>query len=169
MPALQQAPHDKTPHTVFVSYSHKDIKLVDELLDGLNTRCRIAYGHDIKFWRDTTDMSPGDLWHTKITNALEACDLGLLLTSPNFFASDYIREYELTQFVNPTGHHKAAIPVLLRPMNLKLLDTGGLSAQQFYHYQNKSFYELRGRREHFINGLFEAMLQIITRNNREQG
>ncbi len=169
MTSLQPKPNDKISLNIFVSYSHKDNKIVDDLLNRFTAFCCAAAGYHIDLWRDTAIL-PGEYWHHRITDAINICDFGLLLASPHFFASDYIRTHELSEFVAPSGQpliqHKAAIPVFLRPMKLGLLDTRGLSAQQFYRYQDKSFYEASGaQRDLFVSELFEAMLQAAAKRN----
>lgn len=119
-----------TQLNTFISYSRKDLNLVDALLGRFEAHCRAAGDYHIKLWRDTAIL-PGEYWYDSITGALKACDFGLLFTSPYFFASEFIRAHELPYLVSPAGQplirHKTAIPVWLRPMKLELLNTGGFA------------------------------------------
>src|SRR5215203_3474844 len=81
------------PVRVFCSYSHKDKRYLNKLrtsLDVLSNQGLIEEWHDRK-------IVPGDEWDEDIDKHLETADIILLLVSPDFLSSEYIRKKELEQ------------------------------------------------------------------------
>jgi len=77
---------------IFISYSHKDKKWLDTIMTFLKPYTR---GEKVSVWSDEQIM-PGARWDTEIKKQLETCRVVLLLVTPNFLASDYIVENELS-------------------------------------------------------------------------
>ena len=104
------------PLGVFISYSHKDENLKEELEVHLSTLKRQG---KIKPWQDRS-IEAGTEWDTTIKAELEAAQIILLLITPRFMASDYINDIELTRAME---RHKAGtarvIPIILKPVDLK--------------------------------------------------
>ncbi len=75
----------------FISYSHEDFELFEEFLVHAK-----AVEHDLEmnFWSDKRIL-PGHHWTAAIENAIDAADVFILLTSPDFIASDYIYGKEI--------------------------------------------------------------------------
>ena len=97
--------------SVFVSYSHVDQKVKDELLKHLKPLDR---GHLIETWHDGR-ISPGEEWDDVIASQLEKADIILLLVSIDFINSDYCNDVELERALDRHGEGKArVIPVILR-------------------------------------------------------
>ncbi len=86
-----------TTKKCFISYASNDKTIANNLVQRLSLHLKAAKS-DYKVWQDN-QILPGENWHDEIIKALNQCDFGLLLTSPAFFASDYIKEHELSQFV----------------------------------------------------------------------
>jgi hypothetical protein len=76
---------------VFISYSHKDQRWLDELLPFLKPYTR---NEKISVWSDK-NIAPGSDWAEEIKNSIDTCRVAILLVTPNFIASDYITEKEL--------------------------------------------------------------------------
>jgi pimeloyl-ACP methyl ester carboxylesterase len=76
---------------VFVSYSHKDHKLLEELEIALSPDIRAGA---IDVW-DDTKIKAGKDWKSEIQNTLAEAGVGLLLVSQDFLASDFIASDEL--------------------------------------------------------------------------
>ncbi len=87
----------KLKNGIFISYSHKDKKWVDQLMIHLKPLIRNEQIH-LRVWNDT-QIQPGTRWRDEITNAIDKSRIALLLVSPNFLASDYIMENELPRIL----------------------------------------------------------------------
>lgn len=98
--------------TLFFSYSHKDEALRDQLQTQLSMLKRQGV---IETWHDRR-ITAGDNLDHAISAHVENDDVILLLVSPDFLASDYCYEVEMTRAME---RHQAGqaivIPVILRP------------------------------------------------------
>ena len=155
--------HNRPAKQLFISYAHHDRRLADDFLERLSHHLKAARGYDYRLWRDTMIL-PGENWAEEIRQALETCDFGLLLTSPAFFASDFIRNEELIRFVPASLEKglppKRAIPVGLVRYRFDLIDTRGLSDQQVYRHQGRFYEECAGPgRSRFVAELFDQLVQ----------
>lgn len=72
-------------HKVFISYSHCDEPLCEELVKHL---AALRRENKIDVWYQR-QISGGEDWRGQIDKRLEAADLILLLVSASFIASDY--------------------------------------------------------------------------------
>lgn len=76
---------------VFISYSHRDKKLTEELLTHLKPYIRSG---SVTAWSDK-QIAAGSNWFAEIQEALGKTKVALLLVSPHFLASDFIHDHEL--------------------------------------------------------------------------
>lgn len=153
----------RTAANFFVSYAHDDDPLADDLVTRLRAQMKPSAAYDHTLWRDTVILA-GELWRRQIEEALDACDLGLLLVSPRFLGSAFIGANELPRFVGSDA--KPVIPVMLRPVSFARHDLKGLEDHQIYRLdRRKAYSECTGsrERERFIEELF---LQIENRLDR---
>lgn len=115
---------------VFLSYSHKDRMLRDELAIHLSNLRRQGIISD---WYDG-DIAPGTDWHEQIQTHLNHAQVILLLISADFMASELCYSIEMQQAIARHQTNKArVIPIILRPTDwegapfshLKALPTDG--------------------------------------------
>ena len=76
---------------IFVSYSHADAEWLKRLQVHLKPLERAG---SIEWW-DDTKILPGMVWRDEIEKALAAAQIGVLLVSADFVASDFIAKNEL--------------------------------------------------------------------------
>ena len=103
------------PLDIFISYSHRDEDLKEELEVHLSTLKRQG---KINPWQDRV-LEAGTEWDPQIKAALELAHIILLLITPRFMASDYIHDVELSRAIE---RHQAGtasvIPIILKPTDL---------------------------------------------------
>jgi hypothetical protein len=110
---------------LFFSYSHKDETLRDELQTHLTALERQGI---LEMWHDR-GIGAGKEFDNEISQHLEEADIILLLVSPDFIASDYIKDIELERAMERHHNNEArVIPVILRPCRWKRLSFGKLLA-----------------------------------------
>jgi hypothetical protein len=99
---------------VFYSYSHRDEALRDELETHLSLLRRQGV---ISGWHDRKITAGTDL-KGKIDEHLNSAGVILLLVSPDFIASDYCYDIEMTRALERHDKGEArVIPVILRPVD----------------------------------------------------
>lgn len=110
---------------LFFSYSHRDEGLRDQLEIHLAMLKRQGF---IETWHDRRIIA-GEPLDQSISVNLERADIVLLLVSPDFLASDYCYDREMTRALerHNTGSC-TVIPVILRPCDWHDAPFGGLMA-----------------------------------------
>jgi len=105
-------PQASTPIEVFISFSHKDDDLREELITHLANLKRQG---KIAAWHDRA-IEAGEEWEAQIKGNLESAQIILLLISAPFMASDYCYDIEMQRAIE---RHDAGgarvIPIILRP------------------------------------------------------
>ncbi|MXY14404.1 MAG: toll/interleukin-1 receptor domain-containing protein [Proteobacteria bacterium] len=110
---------------VVFSYSHVDEQLRNELEKHLSPLKRLGR---IETWHDRR-IVPGEEFDSEIDQHFAEADIVLLLVSPDFIASDYCYEIEMTNSIQRHECGEATvIPVILRPCAWKQLPFGKLLA-----------------------------------------
>ncbi len=138
----------------FTSYAHADQRMADDLILRLQQQMTPSAKYEYTLWRDTTILV-GERWLQEIVQAVEGCDVGLLLVSPAFLGSGFIDREELPRLIGQTT--KPIVPVMLRPVNLERHDLKGLLDYQIYRLdRQKSYSECNGDlvRSRFVEALF---------------
>jgi len=103
---------------LFISYSHRDEEYKDDLQIGLAS---LKNNGHIAAWDDRAIMA-GDEWDHEISQALTRADIIILLVSPNFLASRYVKEKEIAvamQRHEDPNDPAIVIPVIIRPCDWK--------------------------------------------------
>lgn len=143
----------------FVSFSHNNDQDKDKLLALLKEELGASEKYRFTVWTDG-QIILGEKWHDEIQTALQACDLGLLLVSPTFLSSAYIKDHELPDFVNGK---KPCIPVELKTIDFKNHKLLGLEERQLFRLKqgtvHKAFSMLRTKqdREAFARDLAKGI------------
>lgn len=102
------------PLRVFLSYSHKDESLRNELETHLKLMQHLRL---IATWHDRL-IEAGDEWKNKIDENLELAEIILLLVSADFIASDYCVEKEMKRALERDEKGEArVIPVIVRDVD----------------------------------------------------
>ena len=118
----------------FVSYAHDDGKEVERFLKELNTQLGPSARYRYELWGDWRILIGAD-WRETIAPAIAECDFGLLLVSPCFLNSAFIREHELPALA--TGA-KPILPVGLVPVSPRHNRLGLEERQIFFHRSSLS-------------------------------
>jgi hypothetical protein len=104
------------PLSVFISYSHRDERMCEELITHLSSMRReglISHWHDRK-------LLPGDDWAKNIDKNLVNAQVILLLVSSDFISSDYCFEVEMKAALEKHSNGDAVvIPIILRSCDWK--------------------------------------------------
>ena len=151
----------RQPIRTFVSYSHDDVELVDDLLRRFRLRLGRAREYDFASWDDRRILA-GEAWREEIEAAMERSDLGLLFVSWSFLDSAFIVREELPRFLDLSGG-KRPIPVGLSRVRFDAaVDLHGLEEHQFFRGGDGSFYDEldTGGRNRFVDALFDEILKI---------
>jgi hypothetical protein len=97
---------------VFISYSHKDEKYKDELVNILTP---LQDEGIIVIWQDR-EIDPGDDWYQAIQDAMNTCNLALLLISADFLTSRFIQDEELARLLERRKKKGLrVVPIIIRP------------------------------------------------------
>jgi TIR domain-containing protein len=91
---------------IFVSYSHRDRKWLDELIITLAPLIR---NRNITIW-DDTKIAAGQRWKAEITGALERAKVAVLLVTRSFLASEFIVNEEMPHLLDAAN--KAGLTVV---------------------------------------------------------
>jgi len=95
----------KNRTTVFVSYSHKDAKYEEELRDHLEG---MAYSDIVDYW-DDSQLKPGDQIDETIKDEMAKAKFIIMLVSPAYFASWYVRKKEFNTLIEAAEKDGAII------------------------------------------------------------
>ncbi|NEO33169.1 MAG: TIR domain-containing protein [Symploca sp. SIO3C6] len=104
---------------IFICYAHKDNessesgkRWLDRLIEHL---APLELQEQVDIWSDQ-EIELGENWHDRIQRTLEQVKAAILLVSPAFLASRYIRNSELPVLLKKSKDEGVAIlPIILRP------------------------------------------------------
>ena len=144
---------------IFLSYAHADNEsgLVDRLDQRLRPLCNIASPKPFELWRDNRSVLVGERFAEKILAALDEADFGLLLLSPNFFNSEFIRHEELPRILSKE-RGKRVIPVQLRRVPWGAVQVAGLESHLVFG-RNKPWMDMNSssKQDTFATDLFDEI------------
>lgn len=106
------ATNGRNNYHAFVSYSQRDERYRQKLDISL---AQLRRNNLISVWHDRIIL-PGQQWNQEVDRQLEDADIVLVLTSPDFLASDYAYGREMLRALK---RHEAGeaimVPIILRP------------------------------------------------------
>lgn len=153
----------RTTVRFFVSYAHADALTATTFLKRLTEQLAPSKRYQYNLWRDTM-LLVGERWHDEIQQALGECQMGLLLVSPAFLASDYIVKQELPRFLGQVA--KPVLPVMLQPVDFQRHDLKGLEHHQIFCLDKTKAFGNCGTnatRRRFVAQLFGQIEQRLDR------
>jgi Flp pilus assembly protein TadD len=113
------------PLELFISYAHEDDLLREELVKHLT---QLRKDGLIKEWHDRR-LTGGTEWAGRIDEHLNSAHIIVLLVSPDFLASQYCYDVELTRALQRHEQGEArVVPVILRPCDWHSAPFGKLNA-----------------------------------------
>lgn len=102
------------PRRLFISYSHRDEELRDDLVKHLTSLKREGL---IEIWHDR-DLTPGTNIDDAISDRLASADIVLILVSPDFIASEYCYSTEMRKAMGRFSWGEClVVPIILRPVD----------------------------------------------------
>lgn len=99
------------PMKIFISYAHKDIKLVKRLIPILQQA-----GHDV--WYDSA-LKAGQSWQQQLEDEIANCDVFVYVMTPN--SAWDVSEWCHWEFVTAVEQHKPVLPLLAKSMKLPVV------------------------------------------------
>ncbi len=101
---------------IFISYANKDKIWINRLVEHLTP---LKEQSIINIWFDT-NTSPGENWDNKILHEINQSDIFILLISPSYLASSYIRQKEMPLILNRWSSGLATIMTIhIKPCALE--------------------------------------------------
>ncbi len=115
---------DSVRDQVFISYSHRDKRLHEELVMHLAPYVRSG---SVTAWSDK-QIAAGSKWFTEIEEALKMTRVAVLLVSPGFLASGFIHEHELGPLLKKA--EEGGVRILWVPLRPSSYEETGLKDLQ---------------------------------------
>lgn len=122
---------------IFISYSHKD---KEPWLSDLETNLK-PFEFGSKTWSDRM-IPAGSEWHTEIKVATQRAKVAVLLVTPAFLASNYIREHELGPFLKEA--EQGGVRILWIPIRHSVYLETDLKKYQALSDPSKPLADMRG-------------------------
>ena len=138
---------------IFISYSHRDARWLDELKTHLVPYVRVG---GLEVWSDEA-INAGARWREEIEAALERASVAVLLVSPNFLASDFIAKHELPALFAAARNEESTI--LWIPVSSSAYEVTEINAYQAVLTPSRPLDRMKGPAER--NRAFVKICQTI--------
>jgi hypothetical protein len=139
----------------FISYSHRDRKFLDQLLDHLKPLKRAG---TVSEWSDK-QIAPGSEWFVEIQTAIARSKVAVLLVTSNFLASDFIHEHELAPFLKEA--EQGGVRVLWIPIRACSWQETPLKKYHAVCDPNKPLAEMKAERDKVWVKVCEAIKEAL--------
>ncbi|MEI7730999.1 MAG: toll/interleukin-1 receptor domain-containing protein [Verrucomicrobiota bacterium] len=126
---------------VFISYSHKDTKFLDQLLIHLKPLERAG---KLTKWSDKQIASGSD-WFAEIQESIAYTKVAVLLVSPNFLASDFIHEHEFGPLLLQA--EKGGVRILWIPIRASAYEETALKDYQALSSPEQPLAQMKAERD----------------------
>lgn len=126
---------------IFISYSHKDKKFCDELLEHLKPFER---ADGIEAWSDK-QIAPGSQWFSEIRDALNSAKIAVLLVTRSFLASEFIHKQELSPLLKQA--EVGGVEILWIPVRACAYEKTPLAGYQALISPGKPLAEMKSERD----------------------
>ncbi len=104
---------------VFISYSRKDAEWKDKLMEQLGV---LEQTGQLTQWSDDR-IQTGGFWRKELEEALQSCDIAILLISASFLTSEFILDEEIPTFLQRRqADGMKIVPILVRPCAWKSVE-----------------------------------------------
>lgn len=102
---------------IFICYARLDNEAPNHWLDRVKEHLETIHDSELVAVDSDEEISPGQLWHEYIQGKLGEIGLAILLISPSFLASKYVKEHELPKVLQRFHEQGLRIfPVFVRPV-----------------------------------------------------
>jgi len=105
---------------IFISYSHADKQWLNDLMMHLGP---LVSADRLSIWVDT-QIESGRPWLPEICNALDGAGVAVLLVTPAYLDSQFVRDQELARLLE--AHQERGLPLLWIPIKASNYETTGL-------------------------------------------
>ena len=103
---------------IFIGYSHQD----EQWKDALQKQLQVLTYADFTAW-DDRQIKPGDGWLDDIETSIAAAKVAILLISPDFLISEFVRRQEIPKFLARRSEGGLrVIPLVVEPCPWQAVD-----------------------------------------------
>jgi internalin A len=141
---------------IFISYSHKDQRIINEFK---TTLAPVVRSGAIDLW-DDSKIKPGMRWKEEIKTALGEAKVAVLLVSPHFLASDFITNHELLPLLDSAG--KDGVTIFWVLVSVCLWDKTEIVNYQAAHDPKRPLDLFdRPKRQVVIDEICRKLIQVV--------
>ncbi|MBL7728690.1 MAG: TIR domain-containing protein, partial [Dinghuibacter sp.] len=147
---------------IFISYSKKDLALVNQFILHLSA---LERDNKVAHWY-CTELQAGEEWDKKIKQEFDQADIACFMVSPNFMANDYIYNYELGRAIErrTTDNDFKIVPIILDFCNWKT-EKNNLAQFTALPYTAKPIRDFQNQNLAWY--LVESALRLVIDNNED--
>ena len=162
---MHDTPDIRPTAKIFLSWAVEDERLKTAFVGLLEPNLANLAHLRVEWW-ESSQLRAGEEWRREILARLGEADAVVLLTSPEFFASPFIREVELPACIGAAAP-KMGLPASLIPVPLDgSRRLHGVEEHQIFRLGGRAFSELRGpRRDQFVREFANQLQDRITRRS----